>query len=231
MTVLGVIIARGGSKRLPGKNLRQLGGRPLIGWTIAAALAAKRLDHVIVSTDDPAIADAARAAGAEVPFLRPSTLATDEASPLDVLQHAAVEMEMHGVSADTLVLLQPTSPFRTAACIDDAIAHFERAAADTLTSITPAPTHPYWTWKADGDLIQPYFDRAAMQLQRTGLPLAYVETGTIYVVRREVLAQGSLYGERIVGFPIPSLESLDIDTADDFAEAERIIAMGEAPAP
>lgn len=231
MTVLGVIIARGGSKRLPGKNLRPLGGRPLISWTIEAALAANRLDCVIVSTDDAAIAYASRAAGAEVPFLRPSALATDQTSPVEVLQHAATEMELRGVNASTLVLLQPTSPFRTAARIDQAIARLQQTAADTLTSITPASVHPYWTWKDDGDLIEPYFNRALMQLQRSDLPSAYVETGTIYAVRRQTLAQGRLYGGRIVGFPVSSLEAHDIDTLDDFVAAERIIATGQAPVP
>ena len=139
--VLAVIPARAGSKGIPRKNLAPLGGRPLIAWTIAAALAAKSVGRVIVSTDSPEIADAARALGAEVPFLRPAELATDESESLPVLVHAAATADPDGQAAGG-ALLQPTSPLRTADDIDAAAA-LAGEDVDAVVSVATAATHPW----------------------------------------------------------------------------------------
>jgi CMP-N,N'-diacetyllegionaminic acid synthase len=226
MTVLGVVIARGGSQRLPRKNLRLLGGKPLIAWSIEAACAARRLDHAIVSTDDEAIAEAARAAGGNVPFLRPAELARHDSTAVDVLRHAVGVMDAVGLRARTVVLLQATSPLRTAAHIDEALETFDRTGADSLTAVSPSPAHPYWTWTMRDGRLQPFFDRTLMSLDRAALPPAYIENGAIFVVRREVLDRGELYGEHVVPYMLGGAAAIDIDTAEDFDAAERIVACG-----
>ncbi len=231
MNVLGVIVARGGSKRLPGKNVRLLGGYPLIAWSVKAASAARALGRCIVSTDDAGIADAARAAGANVPFLRPPELAGDHVSPIAVLQHAATAMDSAGYVSDAVVLLQATSPFRSAKVIDQALTVFREREADTLTAVTPAPAHPYWTWRETGGRLEPFFSRETMQMDRSQLPDAFIETGTIFVVKRKVLDRGTLYGDVIVPLNVSAVEAHDIDTLDDFVAAEAIVANGQAALP
>jgi CMP-N-acetylneuraminic acid synthetase len=222
MNILGVIIARGGSKRLPGKNIRLLGGRPLIAWSIDAARGSRLLTKAIVSTDDREIAAAAAASGGDVPFLRPEELASDTSSPADVLRHSVRFMEGSGLRAEAVVLLQATSPFRTAELIDQAIELFLASKADTVTAVSPATCHPYWTWTvADGQLV-PFFTRAHMEINRADLPQAFVENGALYVMRRHVLESGTLYGDRVAPLPVDSDHAHDIDTAEDFEAAERI---------
>lgn len=231
MKTLGVIIARGGSKRLPGKNVRLLGGQPLIAWSVKAALAARALDRCIVSTDDAGIAEVARAAGADVPFLRPAELAGDHVSPIAVMQHAVSVMDEAGCVSDAVVLLQATSPFRNGKTIDQAVTVFREREADTLTAVRPAPAHPYWMWREAGGRLEPFFSRDTMQTDRSQLPDAFVETGTIFVVKRSVLDSGSLYGDLIVPLRVSAVEALDIDTLDDFSDAEAIVASGQVALP
>src|SRR5262245_42726679 len=156
MKYLGLITARESSKRLPGKNLKPLCGKPLISYTIEAALASSRLDRVVVSTDGEEIAAVARRWGAEVPFLRPKELATDEASSVDVMVHTLSWFQrQENASPDALVLLQPTSPLRTATHIDEAIALYEARKADCVVAVSEPDRHPYWmkTIDAEGQLI------------------------------------------------------------------------------
>ena len=171
--VLGLIPARGGSKRLPGKNLADLHGRSLLQRAIDAGLEAHGIDRLIVSTDEPAIAEAARAGGAAVPFLRPAALATDEASSLDVVRHAmdwADEDEPDAFSH--LVLLQPTSPLRTAADIDRTLDLCMERGCSTAVTVTPAPK-PDTLMIAHGDRIAP--------VTEYGRPL--ILNGAVYVLK------------------------------------------------
>jgi CMP-N,N'-diacetyllegionaminic acid synthase len=225
VNIVGIILARGGSKRLPGKNIRLLQGKPLIAYTIEAALGAKRLSRTIVSTDDREIALVAASFGAEVPFLRPAPLATDASPPADALAHAANWLEHGGPAIDAVVLLQATSPLRGPDHIDGAVALFCSAGVDTVIAVTGAPTHPYWCWRRDGDVIEPYFSLAEMETPRGELPPAVVETGAIYVCRRDLLVQGTLYGGRVAGFVMDAADSVDIDTVDDFHAAERQLTL------
>ena len=137
--VLGVIPARGGSKGVPGKNLATVAGRPLLAYTADAARTSRRLSRTVVSTDDVAIADAARGLGLDVPFMRPATLAADDVPMLPVLQHALAAIREQGDDVDVLVLLQPTSPMRRAEHIDAAVAMLETSGADSVVSVVDVP--------------------------------------------------------------------------------------------
>lgn len=213
---LGVIPARGGSKRIPGKNLAEVAGKPLIGHTIEVARRSVKLGRTIVSTDDPRIAEAARALGANVPFLRPKRLAGDASPTIDSLLHALREVERGGTKVDAVVLLQPTSPFRKDGLIDACIERFEAASADTLTTVSPSRQHPYHAWRptpAGG--IETFHPRRWLDAPKKRLPVSYAENGAVYVCRRGVLLRRRLYGRRVVPFVIDERSALDIDTPED----------------
>lgn len=224
MRVLGVVTARGGSKGIPRKNIRLLGGKPLIAWTADAARHATRLARTILSTDDEEIANAGRAAGLETPFLRPAELAQDHTPTLPVLQHAVGFLEAHGDRYDAICLLQPTNPLRTAEMIDACLARFEAAGADTLISVLPVPPehNPHWVYFASDDgALRLATGEAAPIPRRQELPPAYHREGSIYVMRRDVLmVQGTLYGARVIGYPVDPARSVNIDTEADWARAE-----------
>lgn len=232
MKILGIITARGGSKGVPGKNLKLLAGKPLLDYTIAAARAARRLDRVILSTEDEAIAAAARALGCEVPFMRPAELSRDETAHLPVVQHAAKWMQDHaGYRADAVMTLQPTSPLRTAGDIDAAVALLESSGADSVLSVSevPAHNHPSRTLRLDaaGNAVlfatgEPVRKRVN---RRQDLPEAWLMNGAIYACRTAELfaAEPSLYGDRVVAYPMPHERSISIDDLDDWAAAERLL--------
>jgi CMP-N-acetylneuraminic acid synthetase len=220
--ILGVIPARGGSKRLPGKNLALLAGKPLISYSIDAARLAHRLARCIVSTEDEQIAKVSRELGADVPFKRPASLARDDTPILDVLLHALEEIERSGPKATAVVILQPTSPLRAPEDIDLAIELFETKRADTVTAVSAAKDHPYWCWTEQRDgSITPFFSAREMAFDRAQLPPALIENGAIYVVRREILQTGSIYGDKVVPFRIDEERAVDIDFAHDLARAEQ----------
>ena len=233
MKVLGVITARGGSKGLPGKNLKPLAGKPLIAHTIAAAVASNVLDRLILSTDDEAIVAAGRALGCEVPFLRPAALAADDTPHLPVIQHAVRWMADHaGYQPDAVMILQPTSPLRTADDIRASVDLLERSGADSALSASeiPAHAHPLRALRVDdtgaavlfvtGEGVRHRINR------RQDLPAAWVMNGAIYICRTRVLFDDppSLYGDRVVVHRMPATRGLSIDDAHDWAEAERALA-------
>lgn len=224
VNVLGIILARGGSKRLPGKNIRPLGGRPLIAHTIAAAKAATSLARTIVSTDDDEIARTAIAFGGDVPFRRPAELATDASPPIDAVAHAVDWLDRNGCKADAIVMLQASSPMRSATHIDEAVALFRATGADTVTSVSPARSHPYWCWKPDGDEIKPFFSPQHIAMPRQQLPPALIENGAVYVFRRELLSAGTIYGDHVAGYVMADIDAVDIDSAEDFDYAEFVLA-------
>jgi CMP-N-acetylneuraminic acid synthetase len=217
---LAVVPARGGSKRVPGKNLVLLGGKPLLLHTVEAALATKRINRVLVSTDDAEIARVATAAGAEVPALRPAELARDKSPMLGVIQNAIAMTEPDGRWVEAVVLLQPTSPFRNASQIAAAIASYEASEADSVIAVHTAGEHPYYAWRREGEVLVPFYSLQHQQTVRQALPAAYFETGAIFVLRREVLDTGEFYGEKVVPFEMDEVSSVDIDTPQDLAFAE-----------
>jgi CMP-N,N'-diacetyllegionaminic acid synthase len=224
MRVLGIVPARGGSKGIPGKNVRPLGGKPLLVHTAEAALAARRLSRVVLTTDDEKIAEVGRACGLEVPFLRPAELAMDDTPTLPVLQHAVTELERQGDRFDAVCLLQPTSPFRRAGDIDGCIELLETG-LDAVISVLPVPPehNPHWVWFRDGDgLLRLATGEDQPIPRRQELPPAFHRDGSVYVTRRDVLMEkNSLYGKRLGGFLADS-RSVNLDTPADWERAERL---------
>lgn len=225
MNYYAIIPARGGSKRLPGKNIALLNKKPLIAYTIEAAISSKKLSRSIVSTDNEEIASVAKQFGAEVPFLRPTELAQDKSSVLDALNHALAHLERQGDRIDAVVLLQPTSPFRTGEHIDEAIALFESSDADTVTAVCNAREHPYYAWTVENGRLQPFFSLEKQMKARQDLPPAFIENGSIYVIKRSLIAEHRIYGNRIVPYVMPSINSVDIDTREDLQWAEFLIGQ------
>lgn len=223
MRILGLIPARGGSKGIPRKNLAPFRGRPLLVWTCEAALRSRELFRVVLSTDDPEIAETGRRAGVSVPFLRPAELARDTTPSLPVVQHALRAVEAEEGPIDAVCLLQPTSPLRSAEDVDGACRRFRETGADTLFSVRPVPPHfhPMWTYleAPDGTLRQAAGDRVVPRRQE--LPPAYWREGSLYVVSRAtLLGRDTLYGPRIVPYLVPAERSGSIDTLDELRELE-----------
>jgi CMP-N,N'-diacetyllegionaminic acid synthase len=229
MTVLALIPARGGSKSVPGKNLRPLGGKPLIAWTIEAARACPGLDRVVVTTDSPEIAAVARDYGAETPFLRPAEFARDDSSGDDPIFHALQWFEEHeGYQPEFVLALQPTSPFRTADDIAAALQLARERNADGITSVTPARQHPHWMKRIleDGRLVD-YVERDRACQARQELPSVFALNGAIFLIRRTVLLNDrTWYPERTYAYVMPPERSLDIDTPWDFRLAELLAEAG-----
>jgi CMP-N,N'-diacetyllegionaminic acid synthase len=233
VNVLGVITARGGSKGIPGKNLRPLAGKPLIVYTIDAARESGALDRLILSTDDSAIADQGRVSGCEVPFMRPPEIARDDTPHLPVLQHAVNWLHEHeDYRPDVVMILQPTSPLRRPKDIRGALALLDRTGADSVLSVSevPAHAHPMRTLRVDpeGDAVlfvtgEPVRNRIN---RRQDLPPAWLMNGAIYAFRTPVLFadEPSLYGNRTVAYRMDPGDGLSIDDMYDWEAAERAIA-------
>jgi CMP-N,N'-diacetyllegionaminic acid synthase len=224
--VLGIIAARGGSKGLPNKNLRLLAGRPLLAYSAGAAQASRRLSRVIVSTDDPAIADAAQALGLDVPFMRPAGLAADDTPMLPVLQHGLAELARASFAADAVVLLQPTSPLRRAEHIDAAIDLLESSGADSVVSVTEVPHqfNPVSVLRLDDEArLTPYL-AGPLVTRRQDKPRVFARNGpAVLAVRAAVVAGGSLYGNDCRALVMSARESVDIDTVDDLEMVELLM--------
>ncbi len=226
MRSLGIIPARAGSKGLPGKHLRLLAGRALVEWTFEEARAS-RLSRTIVSTDDEAVAATARVAGIEVPFMRPPALAADDTPMLEVLVHAVEALESVGdPHFDAIVLLQPTSPLRRASHIDEALATLEQTGADAVVTVVPVPHryNPVSVMRLDGERLVPW-TAGATATRRQDKPPVFARNGpAVLAVRRDVLVgQRSLYGNDCRPLVMTEEESIDIDTAWDFALAECLL--------
>jgi CMP-N-acetylneuraminic acid synthetase len=229
---LSVIPARGGSKGLPGKNLRRLGALSLIGHAVASAREATRLSRVIVSTDSEAIAEEARRHGAEVPFLRPAGLATDEAGMVPVLQHAVRWLEAAGTRPDLVVTLQPTSPFRTGDEIDRTIAKVLETGADSAQTLCEASYHPFFMKTLDGDRTVALFADGKKYVRRQDAPAVYQPSGAVYVTRYATLMdEGQVLGHDNRGLVMSFEASVNIDTEWDFLLAELLLRQGRAPIP
>lgn len=206
--ILGVIPARGGSKGVPRKNARLIAGKPLVVWSIEAAQRARRLDRVVVSTEDAEIAAIAHAAGAEV-LPRPPELATDDASTLAVLQHA-----LTAIPAEVAVVLHPTSPVRGEGLIDAAIARFEAAGADSLGTV-----HRDYSYEYGQDMPR-----------RQEIRPRLIDNGNVYVLAAALVRAGRWLGDRLATHEISREEGVEIDDAFDWWLAERLLAERWAPA-
>jgi CMP-N,N'-diacetyllegionaminic acid synthase len=224
-TFLAVIPARGGSKGIPGKNIKPLGGKPLIAWTIEAAKSCAYIDRVVVSTDDDKIAAVSRKAGAEVPVMRPAELATDEARSIDVVLHMMRFVEKEKGKYDYVVLLQPTSPFRDGNDLGLAVEYLISQNADGLVSFCKTKSNPHWmVVKKDDGTFGPAFDKKAEHHQRQNLPVFYEYNGAIYIARWEnfISSQSFEKGKSLL-FEMDSRKSVDLDTLEDWEYAEYLM--------
>lgn len=204
--------------------MADLGGKPLIAWTIEAAQKSQSIDRVMVSTDDEEIAEIARSYGADVPFLRPDELARDGSAHIPVIQHALRWIEQHeDVLPDFVCLLQPTSPFRTFAHIDAAVTLLKTKNADAAVSVCEAETHPFLMRKInESGVLQPFMPIPEGYLRRQDFPPAYELNGAIYLCRTHILLdQGTLMPEETLAYVMDERSSLDIDTPEELDQAKR----------
>jgi len=227
--ILGIIPARGGSKRLPFKNLMELGGRPLISYTIEAALKSQYIDELVVSTDDPETARIAAAWGTPVPFLRPAALATDEAGSFEVLRHAVEHFANAGSGGfEYVVMLQPTSPLRTNADIDEAVTFLREREADAVISVCECDHSPLWANTLPEDRSMADFLRDEVKNKRSqDLTVQYRLNGAIYICRTSrMLAEKTLFlKDNIFAFIMPRERSVDIDTMLDLKLCETLLSL------
>ncbi|MFQ5661953.1 MAG: cytidylyltransferase domain-containing protein [Candidatus Paceibacteria bacterium] len=224
--ILAVITARGGSKGIPRKNIKELGGKPLISYTIEAAKKSSLISHLIVSTDDKEIAEIAKKYEADVPFMRPEELSQDNTLHLPVMQHAVSFMEDKiGEKFDYVVILQPTSPFRTKEDIDNTIQKLIDTKADSAVSLVEIEeNHPVKMKKLEGDKVLPYSVEEVFGTRRQDLPIAYKRSSAVYVMKRDlIMKDNELYGTYTAGHIVPKERSIDIDDPFDWIKAEYIL--------
>lgn len=231
--IAAIIPARGGSKSIPRKNIRSLGGFPLIAYSIAAAKHSRYIDRIIVSTDDKAIADIAKAWGAEVPFFRPEALSGDSVTDFPVFEHAVQWLDLNDhYRADVIVQLRPTSPFRPPGLVDEAIETLlRRPDASSVRTVAPSGENPYKMWRIVEDtltpLLQTSFDEP-YNMPRQALPETYWQTGHIDVIRYEtIIGLRSLTGEVIVPCLVPHEYAIDLDNLRQWEYAEFLLEKGE----
>lgn len=218
MRILALIPARGGSKRLPGKNIRMLGDKPLIVWSIDAAKGIPEICDILVSTDSSEIAEICKESGVLVPWLRPAELATDTASSVDVALHALDWYEANHGTVDGLLLLQPTSPFRTKENICTGIALFAKHEHSSVVGVSPTHTHPMWTLKIENGYLVPFMPEARLQTRSQDLPPAVVVNGAFYLLSpMEIRNKRTFVTEKTIPLLISvSKETIDIDNEQDF---------------
>jgi len=231
MEILAIIPARGGSRGIPKKNIKLLGGIPLIAFSIAAGLQARSISRVIVSTDDEEIAKCAIQYGAEVPFLRPGELAEDNVPDLPVLSHALEWLNANEMyRPDIIVQLRPTSPLRPLSCIDEAVnILIADPDADCVRAVTPCGQNPYKMWRIENGngqmipLLQSDFHEQ-YNMPRQLLPKTYWQTGQLEVIRREtIIEKHSLTGDRILPIIIDPKYVIDIDGLEEWKIAEHML--------
>jgi len=225
--VVAVVPARGGSETVPNKNLRRLGGTPLVAWAIDVATETPAVDRTVVTTDDASIASVAREHGADV-VDRPASLATGDALVVDALRHVVAELHAAGDEPTYLVMLEPTCPFRTVedvmACLDVLV----RGEHDSVATFTEASLNPHRCWRVEGDHPEPFLPEADPFQPRQSLPEAYELTGGVYAFAVDALpeAGSSLLFDRPGAVSMPPERSVDIDTELDFAVAEALLDEG-----
>jgi N-acylneuraminate cytidylyltransferase len=225
-TVLAIIPARGGSKAIPRKNLQPVAGKPLLVWTIKAARQSRYIDRTILSSNDPAIIETARANGCEAPFVRPDELARDDTPGVEPILHAVSMLPPF----DWVVMLQPTSPLRTASDIDGCIEFCFNQGGNAAVSVTTAAENPYWMFTLDSrQLLKPIMPVDEVPPRRQALPEVMVLNGAVYVARTHWLKQNrSFLTRETLGYWMPEERSLDIDVEQDLKEADRLLQARQA---
>lgn len=226
MKILALILARGGSKRLPGKNIKILGDRPLINWSISTAKSIPEICDILVSTDDPKIRDVAIKAGALSPWLRPKSLSHDSSSSVDASIHAIDYYESKFGPVDGLLLLQPTSPFRSLKKIVEGINLFNSNKNVSVLGVSPSHAHPKWTFTINSGVLKTYHKDHGLNLRSQELEPAYVINGSFYIISPSTLRDHkSFFVNRSLPLIMNSrIEALDIDTYEDWKIAESLAA-------
>ena len=217
LRVLALVPARGGNDRVPYLNIKRLGDRPLLAHTLDAARLAPSVDRVVVSTDDPRVAEAAQAHGAETPFLRPPELARDLPSLKPVIAHAVSELEKLGERPDVIVVLQATTPFRDAAAIEDALDRLVAGGYDTVVSVTEDRT---LNWRAQDGTLRPLFEKEGRRDEQEPV---YKENGAVVALRRAVLDGPSRFGARVGYVVLDKRAGFTVYDLEDFWMAERLL--------
>jgi N-acylneuraminate cytidylyltransferase len=223
--ILALITARGGSKRLPGKNLRLLGEKPLIVWSIDVTKGIGDICDILVSTDDEAIAKVARDAGALVPWLRPAALASDNASSVEVCLHALDWYEREYGDVDGLMLLQPTSPFRRRETELRGIELFRTHQHRAVIGVSLATAHPLWCFRLEEETMRPFVDGGGLHLRSQDLPPAYVINGALYLIApADLRKRRSFFSDEMLPMVMDRPEeSIDIDTDWDWNIAQATV--------
>jgi len=225
--VLGLVLAREGSKGLPGKNTMLLCGKPLIAWSIEAGLASRYIDDLVVSTDGDEIASVSKQYGAEVPFIRPSEFASDGASSVSAILHTLDYLEEHGRCYDLVVLLEPTSPLRETADIDTTLELLVEKNASSVVSVCAAEAnHPSFMFKMDS-ATKKLLSFTGVQpnvLRRQDIEPVFFLDGTIYCsTSKKIREKKGFYHEETLAYEVPKWKSLEIDDADDFLMVEAVM--------
>ena len=227
--ITAVITARGGSKGLPGKNVKKINGIPLIAYSIKHCLNSKLIDRTIVSTDCSKILAISKKFGAECPFIRPSNLAQDDSLDLDVFRHYLDwELERYKCS-DLIVHIRPTSPLRSKNLIDECIERIlDNPEADSLRTVTLADKTPYKMWKIDSKYLKPILKlnniKEPYNQPRQSLPDVFIQTATVDIFRpRCIYKYNSMNGKKIIPFKIDRTMAIDIDNIDDFKKSSELI--------
>jgi CMP-N,N'-diacetyllegionaminic acid synthase len=231
MTLAALIPARGGSKGILRKNLAVCGDRSLLAWTAQSALESGVIDRAILSTDDDEIAKAGEALGLEVPFRRPAELAGDGALMLGVMQHCLAYLRRDGVDVEALILLQPTSPFRRAHHVREAVQQFRARQAATLVSVVRVPHRfvPEGQMRQQDGRLVPYLGGDIGKTRRQDKETLYGRNGpVVLIVRSSVLDSNALYGDPTVGYEMDEITSIDIDTPEDLRFADHLLRTGYA---
>lgn len=220
--ILAVIPARGGSKGIPRKNIIEVGGKPLIAWTISAARKSRYIDKLILSSDDDEIMTIARKFGCDVPFTRPGELASDTSGTVEVILHAINNIHE---KYDYIVILQPTSPLRSVSDIDNCIENCFEKNAPSCVSVTEVEKSPYWMYILDENArMKSVIDFKNRSMRRQELPATYALNGAVYVVNSEsFMKTQKLIESETVAYIMPIIRSLDIDTEYDLMIAQMIL--------
>ena len=237
-SIVALVPARAGSKRVPGKNIRRLGAHPVLAYTIAAARDSQVFDDVVVSTDDEEYASIARHYGASVPFLRPAPFAGDRSPDIDWVEHALTQLTAGGRDYACFSLLRPTSPFRTAATIRRAWSTFtSQEGVDSLRAVEKCTQHPGKMWVVRGERMFPLlpFGPATQPWHSTpyqALPTVYVQNASLEIAwSRVVFDRRTIAGDVVVPFMTESYEGFDINDPADWVTAERLLADGVVQLP
>lgn len=231
MRYLAICPARGGSRGIPKKNIKLLGGKPLIQWTLEAARASGLFDKIVLSTDSEEIAEVGRRAGFDVPFLRPADIAGDSAPMLPVIRHALAHYETVGYVPDVVFLLQPTSPLRRPETLREAARLIVEEGFESVVGVTRVPDgfSPYYLMKINGEgYLQFFFPEGYTMARRQDAMTAYHRCGSVFAFTMECLKKhGHIYGDRCHPMIAEEREGVNIDTLDNWEQAEAFIAAGE----